>query len=101
MLLFLALTLLHGTVTIGPTSPVCRVDEPCTKPAANAMLSFARPGFATHRLRTDSAGRYRVSLAAGTWTLRTTLGIRPAPLRFVVPHAITATHNFSFDTGIR
>lgn len=101
MLLLVALTLLHGTVTIGPTSPVCRVGEPCTKPAANVALTFAREGFATRRVRTDAAGRYRVSLAAGAWTVRSTVGIRPLPVRFVVPHGATARRNFSFDTGIR
>ena len=100
-LLFVALTLLHGTVTVGPTSPVCRVGEPCTKPAAHTALTFTRAGYVNRRVSTDAAGRYRVSLAAGTWTLRTTLGIRPAPVRFFVPRAPTATRNFSFDTGIR
>lgn len=76
-LLFVALTFLHGTVTVGPTSPVCRVGKPCTKPAAYTALAFTRAGYVTRRVSTDAA------------------------VRFVVPYAATATHNFSFDTGIR
>lgn len=95
-----ALTLLHGTVRIGPTTPVCRADIPCSKPAAHVLLSFARGS--THvQTRTDALGRYHVSLAPGTWTLTTRLGIRPGPIRFVVPNRVSAKRDFSIDTGIR
>jgi len=93
-------TALHGTVRIGPTAPVCRADVPCSKPAAHALLTFGHG--TTHVLvRTDELGRYRVRLAPGTWTLSTRFGIRPAPIRFVVPRAVTAKRDFSIDTGIR
>jgi hypothetical protein len=95
-----SLTLLHGTVRIGPTTPVCRAEVPCSKPAAHVVLSFSR-GAARVRVRTDALGRYRVRLAPGTWLLTTRFGIRPTPIRFVVPRALSATHNFSIDTGIR
>ena len=95
-----ALTLLHGTVRIGPTTPVCRAGVPCSKPAAHVVLSFTR-GLAHVQVRTDLLGRYRVRLAPGTWTFTTRLGIRPTPLRFVVPRAASATRNFSIDSGIR
>ena len=32
----------HGTVRIGPTTPVCRTGVPCSKPAAHLLLSFGR-----------------------------------------------------------
>jgi len=95
-----ALTLLHGTVRIGPTTPACRAEVPCSKPAAHVLLSFSR-GPKHVQVRTDALGRYRVRLAAGTWSLTTRLGIRPTPIRFVVPRAVTAKHDFSIDTGIR
>ena len=95
-----ALTLLHGTVRIGPTTPVCRAEVPCSKPAANVLLSFSREA-ARVRVRTDALGRYRVRLAPGTWTLTTRFGLRPSSIRFVVPRAPSAAHNFSIDTGIR
>ncbi len=100
MLLVLALVLLHGTVTIGPTTPVCRAGQPCSKPAAHVRLTFAR-GTTVVRVVTDGAGRYRVSLAAGTWTVRASVGMRIAPERFVVPRAPSATRDFAIDTGIR
>lgn len=100
MVLLVALTLLHGTVRIGPTTPVCREGIPCSKPAAHAVLTFVHH---TTRVRTttDAEGRYRVRLAAGTWTVRASVGIRIAPSRLVVPRLASATRNFTVDTGIR
>ena len=93
-------TALHGTVRIGPTTPVCKEGVPCSKPAAHLLLSFNR-GREQVQARTDTLGRYRVRLVPGTWTLTTRVGIRPAPIRFVVPRALSATRDFSIDTGIR
>jgi hypothetical protein len=76
------------------------MEVPCSKPAANLVLSFSR-GRSRVQVRTDARGRYRVRLAPGTWTLTTRFGLRPAPIHFVVPRAASATHNFSIDTGIR
>jgi hypothetical protein len=91
---------LHGTVRVGPTTPVCRDGTPCSKPAAHLLLSFGRQGVRV-QVRTDALGRYRVRLAPGIWTLTTRVGIRPAPIRFVVPRAVSARRDFSIDTGIR
>jgi hypothetical protein len=100
MVLLLALTLLHGAVRIGPTTPVCRADVPCDKPAAHVTLTFTRR--AAHvRVTTDARGRYHVRLAPGTWTVRASAGMRMTPVRIVVPRATTAARNFSIDTGIR
>jgi hypothetical protein len=95
-----ALTLLHGTVRIGPTMPVCRQGAPCSKPAAHVLLSFTR---AARRVqtRTDVLGRYRVGLAPGTWTLTVRLGLLPRTVRFVVPRAASARRDFAIDTGMR
>ena len=96
----IALTLVHGGVRIGPTTPFCRAGTPCSKPAVHALLTFAH-GTTRVRVRTDSLGRYRVRLVPGTWTLRTKVGIRVTPTRFVVPRAPSVLRNFSIDTGIR
>jgi hypothetical protein len=93
-------TRLRGTVRIGPTTPVCREGVPCSKPAAHLLLSFDR-GRAHVQTRTDTLGRYRVRLVPGTWTLTTRFGIRPTPIHFVVPRALSAKRDFSIDTGIR
>jgi hypothetical protein len=98
--MLVALTLLHGAVRIGPTTPVCRTGTPCDRPAARVVLTFTHGG-AHVRVKTDAKGRYRAALAAGTWTVRASAGMRITPARFVVPRARTATRNFAIDTGIR
>ena len=90
---------LHGTVTIGPLTPVCRVGTPCDGPAKRATLTFSRNGRSI-AVKTDAAGRYRVSLAAGTWRVRTNAGMSIAPSSIVV-RAGTHRRDFSIDTGIR
>ena len=100
LLLVTALVSLHGLVTIGPTTPVCRAGEPCSKPAAKVMLTFSRPGRVV-RVVTDVYGHYRVKIAAGTWSVRASAGMSIRPVRIVVPQAPSATRNFAIDTGIR
>jgi hypothetical protein len=100
MALVLALVLLHGTVRIGPTTPVCRTGVPCSKPAVGLVLTFSR-GASRVRATTDGRGRYHVRLAAGTWTVRAKTGLRMTPVRLIVPRRATAVRNFSIDTGIR
>ncbi|MGH3001926.1 MAG: carboxypeptidase-like regulatory domain-containing protein [Gaiellaceae bacterium] len=94
------LVLLHGTVTIGPTAPVCRAGTPCTRRAAHVVLTFRRPGH-VRRTTTDRLGRYRLRLAPGTWYVRASAGMRIAPATFVVPRAHSALRSFRIDTGIR
>jgi len=100
---------LHGTVTRGPTMPVCRVGVPCTAPV-QATLVFRRTGtgpMAGHVYRTRSAadGRYRVVLLPGYYTVSTVERI--GMLKGMHPRAVhvRAGHNdkldFTIDTGIR
>ena|SRR5579871_1019237 len=100
MLLVVVLTLLHGSVRIGPTSPVCRAGVPCDKPAAKVVLTFTRGATRVHAT-TDRLGRYRVELAPGVWTVTASVGLRLTPLRVVVPRAAAARRDFAIDTGIR
>jgi len=105
----LALTLLlgglNGTVTRGPTTPVCKVGVPCSEPAAGAVLVFERGGRVAAHVRTDTQGRYAVKLAAGTYVVevaprpRIGTGIRPRTVRVV--GGSTRRVDFSIDTGIR
>jgi hypothetical protein len=95
---------LRGVVTRSPSKPVCEVGVPCSAPAKNTPLSFARGGKIV-KTRTDGTGHYRVSLAPGWWSVTTRFaprigsGIKP---RFV---RVFATRfrlvNFDIDTGIR
>ena len=91
---------LHGIVTIGPTTPVCRVGTPCTKPAVGVVLTFTRP---RHRAtaRTGTAGGYRAALSAGTWNVHASAGVRISPSSVVVRAGRNTARSFSIDTGIR
>jgi hypothetical protein len=98
--MLVSIVTLHGSVTIGPTQPVCAAGSPCTKPAAHAILQFTQK----NRLRwatTDAKGRYTVRLEPGTWVVRTNYGVRVTPQRFVVRSVPTQLRNFAIDTGIR
>jgi hypothetical protein len=97
---------LTGTVTRGPTTPVCRVGEPCDAPAANFVLVFTRMrGSIPVRARTDVDGRYRVRLAAGIYTVTSEVPVRIgrgiAPARVHVRAGHVDRIDFSVDTGIR
>jgi hypothetical protein len=100
---------LHGTVTKGPTMPVCRAGYPCSAPA-QVTLVFRRTGtgaLAGHVYRTRSAanGAYRIVLLPGYYTVSTVerIGIT----RNIRPHEVhvRAAHidklDFTIDTGIR
>ena len=94
---------LQGTVTKGPTTPVCRQGQPCTAPAQVTLL-FQRAGRTT-RVRSTTTGRYRAILAPGYYTVRTAerIGITPniRPQRVHVRAGHVDRLNFSIDTGIR
>jgi hypothetical protein len=98
-----ALVLLHGVVTRGPTTPVCHVGVPCSKPASGVVLVFSRAGSVVARVRSGDGGRYSVRLRAGTYDVRLTtkppIGRGLEPRQVVVRAA--ARIDFSIDTGIR
>jgi hypothetical protein len=90
---------LWGSVTIGPTTPVCQAGVPCSGAAKQATLTFSRPGRVVST-KTDDEGRYRIRLAVGAWTVRASVGMRTTPTSIRV-RAGTRRANFSVDTGIR
>jgi hypothetical protein len=91
--------ILHGTVTVGPLTPVCRVGTPCDGPAKNATLTFSRSGRSVV-VKTNSAGVYRVTLAPGTYSVRADVGMSLRPV-IVVVRAGSHRADFAVDTGIR
>lgn len=99
----LALVLLHGVVTRGPTTPVCMTGKPCTEPAVGAVLVFSRGG-RSFRARVGRGGRYAVRLAPGTYGVRELpaprigFGVRPGTIRV---RATATRADFFIDTGIR
>jgi hypothetical protein len=100
VLALVALVLVHGVVRIGPAAPVCRVGVPCDRPASHVVLRFTSgPRSAT--TRTDAAGRYRISLAPGSWTVHASVGRAIRPQRFVVANVRNAVRDIVIDSGIR
>ena len=100
---------LHGTVTKGPTMPVCRVSQSCSAPA-QVTLVFRRTGTAAaagrvYRIRSAANGAYRIVLQPGYYTVSTVerIGI----MRNIRPHTVHVRLarndklDFTIDTGIR
>ena len=90
---------LWGSVTIGPTTPVCNAGMSCSAAAKQATMTFSRPGRIVST-KTDDAGRYRIRLAVGAWTVSASVGMRTTPMTVLV-RAGTHRANFAVDTGIR
>jgi hypothetical protein len=93
---------LEGTVSRGPTQPVCREGEPCDAPL-QAGFTLQQDGQVVARFATDDAGHFLVYAAPGRYVMvpdeRT--GIGPDALEVTVG-AEGLTHvNLTFDTGIR
>ena len=95
---------LRGMVLIEPAFPVCRVDQPCTRPAGNVWLVFARGGLA-RRTRTAEDGAYRLRLAPGRYRVAAPGPGGPArvldPTTVVVPRVGYRRVTFTLDIGIR
>ncbi len=98
---------IEGTVTVGPTCPVVRLDAPCPDRPLQAEVSVRDgSGREVTRFRSGPDGRFRVDLPPGTYQL---LGISPGPSGFPRPTPTTATvgagrytHvDVAFDSGIR
>jgi hypothetical protein len=96
---------LHGVVMEGPTKPVCKVGEPCERPAARVVLQFKHAGHIAARVRTTRKGTYSVRLAAGTYAVTTVpvrkigTGLTPRTVR--VPKGRMARRDFHLDTGLQ
>jgi hypothetical protein len=96
---------LHGVVTRGPITPVCAAEQPCSAPAKNVTLLFSRDARIVGRAVTDSAGRYRLRLPAGLYTVRRPVtvmigrGMEPNRARVYAGRFVRV--DFSIDTGIR
>jgi hypothetical protein len=96
---------LRGTVTRGPTRPVCLESDECTAPAAGVVLQFWRSGDLVARARTGPAGGYAIRLKAGTYAVRSAqvprIGAGLTPRLVRVYRNRVARVNFFIDTGIQ
>jgi hypothetical protein len=95
---------LRGVVMEGPIKPVCKVNEPCERPAAGVVLQFKRAGRVVARAKTTLRGTYRVRLRPGTYAVTTVpprrigTGLTPKTVR--VPKARVGRRDFHLDTGL-
>ncbi len=97
--------ILAGIVTRGPITPVCVAEQPCDEPAKNVTLLFSRNDHIAGRVVTDGAGRYRLRLPAGVYTVRRPsaagLDRKLEPNRLRVYAGRVSRIDFAIDTGIR
>jgi hypothetical protein len=84
--------------------PVCQQGVPCDGPA-QVTLVFSRSGDVVAHVRSTAAGRYRITLAPGFYTIRST--VKVGMTKLPTPHAVHVRRghwdriNLFFDTGIR
>ena len=91
---------LRGVVVLYPSSPVCKVGTPCTRPAAHALLRFWRNGRVVAQTRSDARGRYRVALRPRTYRVTSGDGL-VKPVRVTVATDSYRRVTFKIDTGVR
>ena len=97
----------EGVVTIGPVCPVERIDTPCPdQPYQATIVVKDSNGDEVARTESGEDGRYRVSLAPGTYTLApqsgSNSGIPHASEQQVEVRADAYTEvDIAFDSGIR
>jgi hypothetical protein len=89
-----------GTVIRGPITPVCSAEQPCSEPAAGAVMIFSHDGSEAARVTVGPAGTYRIHLKPGLYTVRTR-SRRIEPLTLRIRAGAMARADFSIDTGIR
>ena len=95
----------EGTVTIGPTCPVQRIESPCPdRPYEAAITALDASGHVAAQTRSAADGRFRMLLPTGTYTLRTeSTGALPRAWEesVVVESGRFATIQIVLDSGIR
>jgi hypothetical protein len=98
-------TALHGFVTKGLLTPVCRSDTPCEGPAAGATLAFTHSDGRVFRVVTRPTGFYRLAIPAGSYAVSVKgqgLGLaKLAPKRARVVGRTDGRLDFYVDTGIQ
>jgi len=102
-----ASTGVEGVMTIGPTCPVQRVDQPCPdRPFAGEVSVRDGSGGEVADVHADAAGHFRVDLAAGTYQL-VPLSPHPGMPPFGKPQTVTVVPGqytqvtIEYDSGIR
>jgi hypothetical protein len=95
----------YGYITAGPTCPVERPDRPCPpRPVTAHIAAAGASGAAAGATNSDAGGLYRLTLAAGTYTLVVSSGSsfpRCPPTRVVATAGQLSRNDIECDTGIR
>lgn len=92
-----------GTVTEGPTTPVCMLNTPCDRPVANHTLeALDTAGNVAAQTTTAADGSYTLRLSPGHYTLVLVpkLGMSLNGSRLVAASG-SQTHDITVDSGIR
>ena len=95
---------IRGTVTIGPTCPVVRIDSPCPDRPFEATISIWRGTTKVAETRSAADGSFFVAIAPGTYRV---VGESPASLPRGDEQSVTvaageeATVHLTYDSGIR
>jgi hypothetical protein len=95
---------LAGTVTEGPTTPVCVSTVPCERPVANHTIeAINSTGSVVATNETSSSGQYSFHLEPGRYTLVLVpkIGLPGTPNDQVDVKAGANTFNLSVDTGLK
>lgn len=100
-----ATSVISGTVSAGPVTPVSRPGQANSRPVRGARVEALRDGKVAGVSVTDHAGRFRLTLPPGTYVIEPTApGLRfarPEPKTVTVLGGHEQTVNFVLDTGIR
>ena len=98
---------IEGVITLGPTTPVCSVGVPCSRPISATIAITDVTGREVLAVTSGADGHFRADLPPGTYTLLPlpmrsgTLYPRVVPLTVdVSPGGYTHT-DVMYDTGIR
>jgi hypothetical protein len=98
---------IQGTVEVGPTCPLERINSPCPPhPLAATVVVRDSKGAEVTRFHSGGDGRFKVDLAPGTYSL---LGLavgsgflpRPIPATVTVTPATYTVVTVEYDSGIR
>jgi carboxypeptidase family protein len=98
-------SLVTGTVTAGPISPLAQAGKPSTRPVPGATVEALRGDDVVAATRSDGSGCYRLSLPPGAYLIRAQGGGTPYSRQpgqtVTISAGQTLTVNFLLDTGIR
>ena len=96
---------LRGRVVIQPGYPVCKVNQPCVRPAPYVWLVFSRGGRTVARAKTRADGSYRIALRPGPYAVSSPSSKRGRPglqpPRVTVPVGQFKRVVFTLDLGLQ